>query len=882
MFSSSKTQDRLRRSMSTRSMRRSRPVSDTDRFDPELAKAQATAAASRAMRPSGRSSNESSNAYDRLGGPLLVAVPRLRPNSSLRYAGDRISLPASATRPVTPCPFSGAHGTTCAPDGEDPAILRPINEFGGLDGRDSSLPSSYRRLRKAKSMFSTRQRLSYFTHGAPSIPKRGSCDPDSSAFELPRTLRHSDSVSYIRGISQSSREVRPAKSQDAIQLAREKFFKESRSAGIQPRRSSFFSSRHGKEHKPFRKSFRLSSGSGIGASPEQINMKLSRERARTISATIKHGLRRVFGFSKTAEQRAMSRSESNASESSVVVTAYMGGKTSGANVIENTTDSSSLRASMQHSPSRGSICTSNSRVTSWADSTVANTVTTRNTGRPISSSFANDLPQLSSHHSTTCQSSSHMRGSSRKLDGSNYSQDLYAALVQQMERDTRDDPEQEIVLGNVSEHRVPARTSSVYSHHSKRTVCNAPSIVSVSPRSFATARGDSLSPQKHNLRTIRPIPPTLISRYGPSQEKSRPSSYLNKGIATSPYTIGEESDEDIESAILSRFGPPVKRSFSPSSTYSRSSGHLAIAEDSDCATLCGSEAEEPGTATIFASERTVYGSPTRLTGPVPPRAYFQPSADWKQWMNTQVGRIDRTSPVTGHFREDAQFEDDNESLTNMLRQVPVPNTDFTDLSKKINSHEYVNMQPLVDRKPSLQSNFSRPFSRSSSVRTIKPGPNGELDYTCKGSSSITTSTNENGPPRIGQVPVPMLSPMRMRSHNSPEMLESPTPSPRYTGPVCELQKPKWSQEQSQRNSIRRPIATGRAGQFRSVRSHRDSRGLNNENKRQQEEHDDIMSEYYKLHELRPTFSSKRMVDMFLDSRRHPDGTVSGSKDDVFL
>jgi hypothetical protein len=43
--------------------------------------------------------------------------------------------------------------------------------------------------------------------------------------------------------------------------------------------------------------------------------------------------------------------------------------------------------------------------------------------------------------------------------------------------------------------------------------------------------------------------------------------------------------------------------------------------------------------------------------------------------------------------------------------------------------------------------------------------------------------------------------------------------------------------------------------------------MNNENTRQQDEHEDMMDDYHKLQDIHSTISTKRMVDMFLDSRR---------------
>jgi hypothetical protein len=77
----------------------------------------------------------------------------------------------------------------------------------------------------------------------------------------------------------------------------------------------------------------------------------------------------------------------------------------------------------------------------------------------------------------------------------------------------------------------------------------------------------------------------------------------------------------------------------------------------------------------------------------------------------------------------------------------------------------------------------------------------------------------------------------------------------------------WTQEQHRRYSARRPIANGKPSSFRSLRNYRDSRGVNNENTRQQDEHDDN----HKFQDIHSAISSKRMVEMFLDSRRQQMG-----------
>ena len=89
--SSLSAKDQLRRSKSTRSIRRNHRSSfSSEPFDPDLARLQATAAASQAMRRSNeRSSMESKRSYDRLGGPENLSVPsRRRPVENPSVRGD--------------------------------------------------------------------------------------------------------------------------------------------------------------------------------------------------------------------------------------------------------------------------------------------------------------------------------------------------------------------------------------------------------------------------------------------------------------------------------------------------------------------------------------------------------------------------------------------------------------------------------------------------------------------------------------------------------------------------------------------------------------------------------------------------------------------------
>ncbi|KAJ5737588.1 uncharacterized protein N7483_002713 [Penicillium malachiteum] len=882
MFSSFSTRDRLRRSRSTRSMRRSRAVGEPDSVDPELAKIHAAAAASRAMRSSGRSSTDSRNSYDRLGGPANVAIPRRRPNSSLQTTDDSYSgVTMPVAPPATPLQTPESNGISQSHFRENSAALPPITEFKGLDGRDSSVPSSYRRLRKARSMFSTRQRLSQLGNGTPNMPHPNSPGPDfSPEFVLPRTLRNSKSFAH------GPRAVRHSESQDtAIQLARSQFLEENGVCEGQSRRPSFLLSRRKREHKPFRKTFRMTSDGGIGTSPSSghFSSRLAHKRSRTFSASIKQGLRRVFGRSKASDRPSEPRVESSPDclnesapmRDSIDINAVK-------NIIEDLSDSaasSPLRV-IQASPSRASICTSDSRTTSWTTSTAANTVTTRRTGHRQSLSLIEEqggsnpgLPQIPAQDIESRQSPSRKRSGARNFNPWFNTQDLYTALMQQISRNSAQNPEEEVSLGSVPEHRViPERASSIRSHRSKRTVRRVPSVESsTSPGSFATARCDSTSPQKHQrpAGVVRPLRVSQFSR-GPASTRLS-TEYSQAKSPCSTFIIGSDSDEETGSVIIARPSSKAEPD-SPTSIYSRTISGDTPTKGGRCM-LSVLDAGEPGTATIFASERTAWSSPSHR-GESQARYSVQPSADWQQWMSSQIERIEQTSPPRQHMREDAQYQDDDEVFTDMIRHAPppVPDPVLTNPAFKSDIPDDV-VRPPADAQALPPNNFSRPFSRSSSVRTILSARRIEPEEATKiPASDLESEATTNCPQPIpswatAQIPDPPLSPMRVRTSNVIRIPESPTP-PQRNG--LGLLKRTWTQEQYRRYSARRPL-NGTANSLRSIRSHRDFQGLNNENTRQEQEHDDMMNEYHKLQEMPATMSSKRMVDMFLDSRRRQMG-----------
>ncbi|KAJ5947857.1 hypothetical protein N7466_000872 [Penicillium verhagenii] len=859
-------------------MRRGRPSTESESVDIEVIKSHAATAAARAMRSSGSSSIETKGSYDRLGGPSNVAIPIRRHNSSVQSTNDGKSAVAAHTAPsLTPRKRRNPDNNHAAQlHTENPAALPPITELKGLDGRDISVPSSYRRLRKAKSMFSTRQRLPYLTQNTPPMPHGSSPCPDfSPEFALPRTLRNSTSFTRVK--HQGLRAIRHAKSQDvAIQLARDQYFKENESPEVQNRRSSFLLSRRKREQKPFRKTFRApSDGSGPNPSPASFNSKLSHGKSRALSSSIKQGLRRVFGMTRHAEQpiEQSTCSLKEAKSQDFIENVPDRDDASLVSYSDGFIDVGKLRPSQsrQTSPSRASVCPTDSRCTSRAASVLSNTATTRKTGHRQSLSLIEEQADLDqgpsetpAHGNEKCQSSSRKRSTARNVKGWFNTQDLYTALMQQISQTATQDQE-EFALGRVPEYQaVPVRVPSTVSHRSQHTV-RCVSSEETSPESFATPRGGSVSPHKYqrSVNVVRPL--RVVSRALVGHENIRPRSAYSAGKPPHfTYIVSGDSDEETGSVVK---GHSMSKSESPTSVYSRTTGSNTPTKGDGI--LAALNACEPGTATIFASERTAWSSPSHINGSRCSMPVL-PSADWQQWMSSQIERIEKASPTREHFREDAQFQDDDDVFTDMIRQTHVSGQVLTCPPFRAGEEcdkPQLSVDPMVP-----QSNFSRPFSRSSSARTVLSANRLELEQPTEAPANNeidpTANQSQAAPSWCGNIVESPVS-MCIRSSNVIQIPESPTP-PQRNGPGAA--KRVWAQEQqSRRYSVRRPIMNGRGNSVRSLRSQRDAQDVNNENAKHGEKHDAMMDEYHNLQDHQSGMSGKRMVDMFLESRRHKMG-----------
>ncbi|KAL4992023.1 hypothetical protein BDW68DRAFT_118458 [Aspergillus falconensis] len=845
-------QDRLRKSKSTRFARLSHDHSSTPGpFDPELARLFATAAASRAMamsRSADRSSTLSEGSYHRIGGPQSMAVP------PRRYKRSSYSPGCSSTGDDPPARHR-ASSSIDSSENDQPwsAALPSISEFGAVEDRIASLPSSYRRLRKSRSMFSTRQRSSHIPYGivspqsySPSIASRGqTSDPP----RLYRTLRRS--MSFLRSDNPRNT-LRHTKSQDvSVQLARSQYQQDIMSSPDSTVWGPLPMAKVRREHKPFRKTCRgTTAPDGISiaeASLEPLKASHSIGKARAFSTTIKKGIKRVLGLSRNASEHGKAHASPSSSR-------QWGGSPS--TVVSNETDCPGGCAAVndrmheltdaqppmiRRMQSSASLATSRSRVTSWADSTAANTIATPKTGVQQRLPIVSEQGKLGRPDVPPLPTDSIRHGPNNAVD----SHRLFSALMKRIGGVNAQASEDNIIIGQVKEHRVIPTQGSLTSHHSKRTIRQVSSDVSInSPRSFATANAGPITPYE--------------------QPQGHGASCVHSAVRpTEAYLEGNQAVEG-----------DISRVESASSVYSRSTnGHspkLKAAPDSP------DSAAEPGVATIYASERTAYSSPNKYAESSGYDVPELPATDWQNWMDSQMARIENATP-TRHYRENAEIlGDDAPSFTSSVpaRRIRVESRGAAVASQDCGG---------LSRKVSTSSNFSRPFSRSSSLRTVvktrSPSSNvptasippllaDDVFQDFGGQDSLLKSA------RAGQSNVG-VSPMLSRSSNQPRVIESPTPK----GSATEI-SPMMNNAKSTQYSTKWSPGTYDARQLhrRSARFIRENRRATNENARL--EH----GMYDQVGGLQSPISSKRMVEIFLNSRRRQMGMDSdeGTPEPAFL
>ena len=176
------------------------------------------------------------------------------------------------------------------------AVAQPVGEFGESD--NASLPSSYRRLRKAKSMSSPGKAPSTgFNDGVPNSRRhfhRQSLQSSDAYHEDPRLRK---SYSFLRGVTDriSTGNRQYVTTDAAVQLARDQYLRQLEQQRLKEQPSFLGLGNRRKSQKAFRRTIRTSSTNSYGsaiASP--LASRDLGHRARSLSQTIKKKIKRVF------------------------------------------------------------------------------------------------------------------------------------------------------------------------------------------------------------------------------------------------------------------------------------------------------------------------------------------------------------------------------------------------------------------------------------------------------------------------------------------------------------------------------------------------------------------------------------------------------------
>ncbi|EFR00605.1 hypothetical protein MGYG_03610 [Nannizzia gypsea CBS 118893] len=896
LSSNSSANNRVRRSKSSASVQ-NRRLAASDVFNSELAQLQALAAASLAMRrhdnrPSSSlsSSKKQCDHSSSIDGGYQQSLSRFSDtrNESESYCR------AAVTEPTT-LPQTTEDSGTMDQNRPNPSLVSPR-------------PSSYRRLRKSKSMFTS-------SHESEHSPHRSNNNRSTSSGTSRlsrRTLRRS--LSLFRGDSESkSPQANRAKANTLpIELAREQFERSMEQKRVANGLESAVTHRPRQDPKPFKKSMR-SNGADGGSTPSRYTSTGIHcgSKGRFFSFSIKNSIRRIFGRrpsgtqGESLEQRGTQR-DHDSSDVGSSEDSYIDDSSDYAKYREQLMSQNAANAapSVRSMKSSSSMATFNSRVTSWTDSTAGNTLTMKQfppltrQGLDIireDSDMYTPTPSPGRHHHDGYSIFRQPRDNTVDID----SQRIFSALMRNIDetKNSRQANQASRARSKARSTRVPSVNDSPLTIRAVKQSPRAPSVrhsrstskASQSSRSLFSVRSShtvKLTPQeiarknemiskKRSDQTIRSLDLNIVSGSALVQNKS----------ADEWQKEQSECQDDTGSVIISRHPRDGDTPLSPS-VYSRTtevrSPYGLDLDTSD------SDGEEPGTATIIDSRRLPY----------PPRRASQAtrgaSSDWKTWMNSQMDLIDaaaRSASLAnpeytfhGHYREDTQINEPSpEELQysllarNTQASHEVINFNSTTKAKSTNGESKEN---IAEALPIPSSNFSRP---------LRSSPNGKLSAcsTVIRKPSITTSTtHQSFTPLICDSEM-TPSPLSVRARSisrTPTTASVPSLLYNKTRPAGDngLQEDSslLSGNQSPRGRYEQsisPICPGDSKnllqeiQFNSVRPRRERTKGTKENKwdsasYRQSERPNYAS---KLNGLHSTISTKRMVDIFLSERSQP-------------
>lgn len=664
----------------------------------------------------------------------------------------------------------------------------------------ASMPSSYKRIRKAKSMYSPRQAPSfqstYATSQAGFHSRSHSEQSSDSAVRLNQlplpNLRRS--FSFLRGKSdQISCNARQNTSTDAaVQMARDQYLRQIEQQRHKTQPSILNLGQRHKSQKAFRRTVRTSStnsyGSAVGsAAPAPMEPNIAKglgDRARSISSSLKTKLKRVFHRpSETQEVIPAQQLDARRphfgdykATSSGVEQRYEGIPSPDVEALRRISsresplrnspvilDKRSPAGSIRSARSDDSSSNGKSRVTSWGNSTAANTMSSRQkrerkrlsviqeNGGPYqpypSVRQYGELDDVFTAFRKPARNNSvagHKRG---MVD----SQRIYSALQRRLgDKGCQAPEEQDLSTANRDDDANYSPDSPQGIKLSKPVVSKALASNSVDDM-FIPRQG--MSPQEKFSMKMDPTPQDIAQSneidYPTTKRPLRevesgffPSNMRLERSKTSPFRrsmhAGSESEANTEADFQSPeqpvlqprrtiYGFPHGSVTGSESVYSRTSGGITPKPTQSSVSLVKSESSsEAGTAFIVPSQSEKYHASRR---PFAQRnlSATKSSGDWQHWMVSQVSNLESggtehtkiynafPSKEFGHKRENAQLDENDLTLGKLPDSTNTPKQPLAIVhSNLINrptlerstSYSMIDRFPLLDIAPA--SNISAP------------------------------------------------------------------------------------------------------------------------------------------------------------------------------
>ncbi|MCJ1462208.1 hypothetical protein MMC07_000808 [Pseudocyphellaria aurata] len=647
---------------------------------------------------------------------------------TVRVAPDQISNLGSPTEVVNTSSQKPNEFTTYQPENYLKSLPKMEEDFPG--NRISSLPSSYRKLRKARSLFNPRSHRPVISMNG--TPKRiSSANRHIIHSPLPRLHR---SFSFLRDDSDNltSNTDRYVIQDTAVQIARDRYLHQLEHQSLKDKPSYSTFGKPLKPQKAFRKTVRTSSinssGSAIGpAAPSSSGAVWKKgfgHRARGFSLSLKNKLKRVF-HRPTDTELVFPVQQVDASRlhfgdymstfsgvdqqyhsiplPDCETTRKVRSRESVCLDVPVMLGQTSHPGSIRSVRSDDEISNGKSRVTSWTNSTAANTMTSNQLIEKKRLSIIQEnggphQPSSSIRHYEGLGELFHqpIRSNHRntRVDNVVDSQRIYSALQRRIDEDKRlvnsgrsdcgtETEASRIGIQASGTDRIALRsrtadntsTNSLGNAYgmtvSKSTMCE-PSTTTIGHDSKSGKEGylgqmyqkkllDTqvrLTPQQTAERNEsgsqspkRPLR-ELKSTFFPSSlriERSNKSPYRRAMNTSSEDEDGIEvdvksfCDEEGESASFRQITPNGARARSVTGTesiYSRtSSGNTPKLDTSSLSLKMSAGSGELGSALIITTKARKYKQSLSAFGQ-PRSSSVTPSGDWQEWMASQVDKLE--------------------------------------------------------------------------------------------------------------------------------------------------------------------------------------------------------------------------------------------------